>query len=313
MHTTKLAAVVLPCENLDETLDFFLNELMFRIDVIYPADSPSVAEISGHGLHLRLERGAKSDPGTLRLSPKASLAVAAGVEEIVAPNGTRIQFFNAYPPAHTPSSKATFVHTKADNPAVWNVGRAGMRYRDLIPGRQDGRIIASHIQIPYGGPVPDYVHYHHVTFQMIYCYKGWVKLVYEDQGEPFVLHEGDCVLQPPEIRHRVLENSPGLEVIEVGCPAEHATCADHNLTLPTGTVQEDRRFQGQTFVRHVAAEANWLPWKSEGYEVRDTGIQKATEGVATALVVRGRKGMTASLTNHEAELAFYFVLQGEAE
>src|SRR6185312_10404915 len=24
-------------------------------------------------------------------------------------------------------------------------------------------------------------------------------------GDPFVMHAGDCVLQPPEIRHRVLE------------------------------------------------------------------------------------------------------------
>ena len=46
---------------------------------------------------------------------------------------------------------------------------------------------------------------------MIYCMKGWVRLVYEDQGEPFLLEPGDCVLQPPEIRHRVLESPPGLD------------------------------------------------------------------------------------------------------
>jgi quercetin dioxygenase-like cupin family protein len=40
---------------------------------------------------------------------------------------------------------------------------------------------------------------------MIYCHRGWVRVVYEDQGEPFVMHPGDCVLQPPGIRHRVLE------------------------------------------------------------------------------------------------------------
>ena len=53
---------------------------------------------------------------------------------------------------------------------------------------------------------------------MIYVRRGWVRVVYEDQGEPFVMHEGDLVLQPPEIRHRVLESSPGLEVIEIGAP-----------------------------------------------------------------------------------------------
>ncbi len=60
------------------------------------------------------------------------------------------------------------------------------------------------------GPVPDYVH-----FQMIYCYKGWVRVVYEDQGEPFVMNAGDCVLQPPEIRHRVLECSVDLGVVQI--------------------------------------------------------------------------------------------------
>ena len=71
----------------------------------------------------------------------------------------------------------------------------------------------------------DYVHYHNVRFQIIYCYKGWVRVVYEDQGTPFVLQAGDCVLQPPRIRHRVIESSPGLEVIEIASPAEHETFA----------------------------------------------------------------------------------------
>ena len=79
----------------------------------------------------------------------------------------------------------------------WFARRAGMRYRDLLPGRQGGRVIASHIQIPDGGPVRDDVHFHRIHFQMIYCCRGWVRVVYEDQGAPFVLEPGDCVLQPP--------------------------------------------------------------------------------------------------------------------
>ena len=65
-------------------------------------------------------------------------------------------------------------------------------------------------------------------------FKGWVRLAYEGQGEPFILEAGDCVLQPPEIRHRVLESSAGAEVIELGSPAEHITMADHDMTLPNG-------------------------------------------------------------------------------
>src|SRR6187401_3442888 len=41
----------------------------------------------------------------------------------------------------------------------WVTGRAGMMYRDLIPDRMDGKMIASHIRITVGGPVSDYVHY----------------------------------------------------------------------------------------------------------------------------------------------------------
>ena len=134
-------------------------------------------------------------------------------------------------------------------PGAWVAGRAGMRYRDLIPGRLGGRVIASHIQIPGGGPVHDYVHYHRVQFQMIHCWKGWVRVVYEDQGPPFVMPAGDCVLQPPEIRHRVLECSPGFEAIEISAPADHVTVADHDLSLPTSQVLPDRDFGGQRFVR----------------------------------------------------------------
>ena len=44
----------------------------------------------------------------------------------------------------------------------WVVGRAGMLYRDLLPGRLGGCFIASHIRIPEVGPVPDNVHFHQV-------------------------------------------------------------------------------------------------------------------------------------------------------
>jgi quercetin dioxygenase-like cupin family protein len=188
-----------------------------------------------------------------------------------------------------------------------------MQYRELIPGRQGGRFIGSHIRIPEAGPVPDYVHFHKVRFQMIYCVSGWVRLVYEDQGEPFVLRAGDCVLQPPQIRHRVLEASEGLEVVELGCPAEHETLADHDMALPTDRFDPDRDFGGQRFVRHVAAEATWGPWRHDGFECRDIGFGTATSGLAGARVVRpvGRTDRTDHIRHH-GELMFGFVLAGSA-
>ena len=154
-----------------------------------------------------------------------------------------------------------------------------MQYRDLIPGRLGGQFIASHIRIPDGGETPDYVHYHKVRFQMIYCKTGWVRVVYEDQGPPFILEAGDCVLQPPEIRHRVLESSAGLEVIEISSPAIHETWADHELILPTSQHLPERIFNGQKFVRHQAKTAEWKPSRYEGFEERDTGIAISYEWI----------------------------------
>ena len=194
----------------------------------------------------------------------------------------------------------------------WGTGRAGMQYRDLIPDRCGGRLIASHIRIPKGGPVPDYVHYHDVQFQMIYCYKGWVKVVYEDQGPPFVMQAGDCVLQPPHIRHRVLECSDNMEVIEVTSPAEHETLVDHDMDLPTSELHRDRDFSGQRFVYHKSKKAQWLPGLIDGVEVRDSGIASATNGLASAQVIKPTGEAPLNLAMHEVELSFNFVLQGAA-
>jgi mannose-6-phosphate isomerase-like protein (cupin superfamily) len=145
---------------------------------------------------------------------------------------------------------------------------------------------------------------------MIYCKSGWVRVIYEDQGESFVMQAGDCVLQPPEIRHRVLESSDNLEVIEIGSPAEHETFAEHEIKLPTSILRPDRDFSGQKFVRHIASESPWLPWRFSGFVSRNTGIDKATNGLASAETVRGEIGVTIIDDKTSHELFFVFVLNG---
>ena len=209
----------------------------------------------------------------------------------------------------------SFTLTRPDDGPRWIEGRAGMRYRDLIPDRQGGRFVASHIQIREAGPVADYVHFHRVQFQMIYCWRGSVRVVYEDQGAPFVLRAGDCVLQPPQIRHRVLESSADLEVIEVGAPALHETRVEHALPLPTEQARPERRFDGQRFVRHQASAATWRPWRLSPFEARDSGIAAATDGLASVAVVRPRAASSPAQPQpqetHAADLRFWFVLDGE--
>jgi quercetin dioxygenase-like cupin family protein len=185
-----------------------------------------------------------------------------------------------------------------------------MLYRDLIPGRLGGRYIASHISIPEGGLVADWVHYHRAALQLIIVRRGWVRVVYEDQGEPFVMNEGDLVLQPPLIRHRVLESSPGLEVVEISAPALHETLADHELELPNG-VHPTRMFGSQRFLRHVAAETPWTPFN--GGEAQETAIIEATAGLAEARTIRPGTSRAMSFDPHEGELVFGFVLDGTAE
>jgi mannose-6-phosphate isomerase-like protein (cupin superfamily) len=158
--------------------------------------------------------------------------------------------------------------------------------------------------------VPDYVHFHRVRFQMIYCYRGWVRVVYEDQGPPFVMRAGDCVLQPPEIRHRVLECSAGLEVIEISSPAEHETWADPELQLPTAELRPEREFKGQRFLRHEAAAARWIPGRCAGLEVRDLGLAAASNQLAAGRIVRAAGAPRPQVLSHDAELSFLFVLGG---
>ena len=152
--------------------------------------------------------------------------------------GTQVTLDELNPPLVLPKTEHAFVVRRLADQAPWVIGRAGMMYRDLVPSRLGGAMIASHIRIPDGGPVPDMVHFHRVGFQLIFCIKGWVDVLYEDQGGPIRLHAGDCFIQPPEIRHRVLEASDGIEVIEIGVPAEHVTEIDHDMTLtPTGNTE----------------------------------------------------------------------------
>ena len=266
------AHVVVATDRFDDDLEAITADHGFRVDAIYPADAPATAIVSAFGVRLRLERCELSRPITLHLLSDDHTGSR------VLPGGSTLEFRPFSTSYEMPENMPSLVVTHDDGESA--VGRAGMRYRDLIPDRWGGRFVASHITIPEGGPVPDYVHFHKVRFQMIFVKAGWVRLVYEDQGEPFVMVAGDCVLQPPEIRHRVLESSPGLEVIEIGCPALHETIADWSLSLPNGGGDKAHEWSGQRFVRHVAAEAEHRAWRIPGWEYRDTGIGEATRGLA---------------------------------
>jgi quercetin dioxygenase-like cupin family protein len=258
-------------EDFEEALDL-MRGAGFRLNVIFPADEPQSAVLSHGGKRVCLRT-----PGAPSL------------------------------PAELPRFEPRFVLTPAGTHSA--EGRAGMLYRDLIPGRLGGRYIVSHITIEQGGPVADWVHYHRIALQVIMVRRGWVRVVYEGEGEPFVMEAGDMVLQPPLIRHRVLESSPGLEVIEISAPALHATFADHELELPTAK-QEQRDFGGQNFLRHIAAKVPWTPFGDA--EAQETAMRDATGGIAELRIIRPGGASSISFEPMRGELVFGFVLEGTA-
>lgn len=241
--------------------------------MIYPADEPHTAILS-------------KDRERVRLTRPGAVPISEGL----------------------PAFKPEPVLTRAGASSA--EGRAGMLYRDLIPGRLGGRYIASHISIPVGGPVSDWVHYHRIALQMIYVRRGWVRVVYQDQGDPFVMNEGDLVLQPPTIRHRVLESSGPLEVVEITAPALHETFADHAMSLPGGE-QMGRAYCGQAFLHSVAAETDWTPYR--GAEARQTRMHSATGGLCEVRTIRAAGAAAIEFPPHDGELVFGFVLDGQAE
>ena len=115
------------------------------------------------------------------------------------------------------------------NDAVYKTGlRSFMEYRDLgIEQATHGQFRAHVIRIKKEA-AGDHalhttgLHRHLCDFQMFYVLKGWIKLVYEGQGE-HTFHAGDCVLQPPGIVHNELDCSDDVEVLEVYSPAVHQT------------------------------------------------------------------------------------------
>lgn len=303
------AEVLLATADLRKDLPFFTKVLGMRMDMIYPADNPSIAVFSGHGLRVRLDQSADTSPGHLRILTDAPDAVADGKRELTAPGGTRVTIDELNPPLVLPATEHAFVVRRLADQAPWVIGRAGMAYRDLVPSRLGGAIIASHIRVP-DGKVPDMVHFHKVGFQLIFCVRGWVDVLYEDQGGLRRIQAGDCFIQPPRIRHRVMEAGDDIEVVEIGVPADHITEIDHDMELPTPHLRPDREWDGQRFVHNLAKGATWQPFRLPGYICRDTTINTNTRGVAGVQVVRRGQGEPVAM-RHDSDILFGFVMGGE--
>ena len=237
-------------------------------------------------------------------------ALAGGKRELVAPNGTRIEIVEANPPMVVPPTQHAFMvrHLRDGDP--WVIGRAGMHYRDLLPGRLGGSIIASHIRIPRAARCPTWcTTTRSASSSSSACTAGcgWST---RTRARPSSSPPGTASSSRPRSATACWKSGDGLEVIEIGVPAEHMTTIDHEMELPNRTVDPAREFQGQRFIRHEAAKAVRQPFRIDGFSMRDTGIAAATRGVAGVQVARPEPGWQPDVTSHDTDILFDFVMSG---
>jgi hypothetical protein len=99
------------------------------------------------------------------------------------------------------------------------------QYRDLGIAAATNGLARAHV-IRFVPPCrPEEVsklHTHDVEFQMVYVLNGWIKSEFEGQGA-VTMEKGSAWIQPPKIKHKVLDYSDDCEVLEIILPADFET------------------------------------------------------------------------------------------
>ena len=173
-----------------------------------------------------------------------------------------------------------------------------MLYRDLIPSRLGGRYIASHISIPEGGPVSDWVHYHRIALQMIYVRRAGSAWSTRIGGEPFVMargRSGDPAARHPPPRARKLGRAWRWS------RSARRRCtrpiADHELELPNGSDPgtDFRRpaLPSSRRRRHALDSGQWR--RSAGDRGR-AGDRRPRRGSHASAARRASDGLSAATT-----------------
>ena len=122
-----------------------------------------------------------------------------------------------------PKQMANFSHFRESDFRADGL-RTYARYRDLGMSKATNGLLQAHVirLVPPCDPkVVSKRHYHDVDLQMIYVLKGWIKGEYD--GEVVTMRQGGAWLQPPRIKHTVLDYSDDCELLEIIVPAEFKT------------------------------------------------------------------------------------------
>lgn len=97
-------------------------------------------------------------------------------------------------------------------------------YRDLGIAAATSGLCQAHV-IRLLSPCTDEVrqrHSHDAELQLIYVLKGWIKNEFDGHGAQ-MMSAGTCWLQPPGIKHTVLDYSADVELLEIIVPADFKT------------------------------------------------------------------------------------------
>ena len=103
-------------------------------------------------------------------------------------------------------------------------------YRDLGVSKATNGMVQAHVirnVRPFNAADVSKRHFHDVDFQLIYCMKGSMKS--EMDGKLLEIKAGTCWIQPPGIKHTVLNYSDDLELLEIILPADFDTVEVPNL------------------------------------------------------------------------------------
>jgi hypothetical protein len=100
-----------------------------------------------------------------------------------------------------------------------------VEYRDLGVAKATNGLALAHVLRfckPCDPAVVAKEHLHDVVFQLVYVLDGWIKTELDGQGA-HVMKAGSCWIQPPCIKHKVLDYSDDCQLLEIVMPADFAT------------------------------------------------------------------------------------------
>ena len=155
-----------------------------------------------------------------RKSPARKLAAKSSARKKLAARGGA----QSSPRRTLPKQRVAISHHRDEDFKADGL-RTYAKYRDLGIADATGGLARAHVIRLIGPCNPEEVsklHFHDVDFQMVYVLKGWIKTEFDREGA-MVMQAGSCWIQPPRIKHKVLDYSDDCEVLEIILPADFKT------------------------------------------------------------------------------------------